>query len=407
MGQAGGLRSYTEILRVRGAGAFLAASVVGRLPMSTLGLSVVLLVTHVTDSYATAGVVSAAGALAYAVVVPRVGRAVDRRGQRRVLRPLAFCFALAGVALVLAAWLDGSFAVLLATGAVFGATMPPLSALVRARWSHLLRADGGGRLLVSAYSLESVVDELIFVTGPLLVAAVVLVHPAFGVVVVAGCGLVGSLALAAQRATEPPATPRPSAAGSALALPGMRALCLVWVATAAMFAAWELSTMAFVDAYGSPWMIGAVLATYALGSAVGGLWYGARSFTAPVDRRLLWALVIVVAGMAPLWAMPSVVALWAFSLVSGLLIAPTVIAAYSLVREGVPDAALTESMAWMSTAVGLGRALGLLVAGLVVEAHGPRWGYAFTLGCGLLALAFALPRAATFRAMARARPRAV
>lgn len=395
-----GLRIYRDIFRVPGVGGFVTASLIGRMPMAMLSLATVFLVTEVTGSYATAGAVSAAGALCFALLVPQLGYAIDRLGQRRVLRPLALAFGVAGLLFVLAAQADAPVWLLFVTGALFGASMPPLGAMVRARWSHLAGADPSGTLLRSSYSFESVLDEMIFVVGPLLVSAVVLLHPSAGVVAVSVFGLAGGLLLAAQRRTEPPVLPPRATTSRALSVPGLRLMCAAYLCVAGMFAGWELSTIAFVDEHGSPWMVGAVMATYALGSAVGGLWYGARNWRLPLDRRFLLALAAVVGGIGPLWAMPGVAALWAFSVFSGFLIAPTVIAAYSLVREGVPAETLTEGMTWMSTAVGLGKALGVLVAGLVIEAHGARWGYAFTVGCGLLALAIAVGGFRQLRAMA-------
>ncbi len=400
---AAGLRLYRDIFRVPGAPAFIGASLVGRLPMSTLSLGTVFLITHVTDSYAAAGAVAAGGALCYALVVPQIGYAVDRFGQRRVLRPVAAAFGLAGTLFVCAAQLGAPGWLLFASGAAFGALMPPLSALVRARWSHLAAGDTGGTLLRSSYSFESVADELIFVVGPLLIATVVLVHPAAGVVTVTLFGATGCLLLAAQRRTEPPVLPRPAVGGRALSSAGLRLVCGVYVCTAAMFAGWELSTMAFIDEHGATWMVGGVMATYALGSAIGGLWYGAREWRLPLDRQFLLALAAVVLGTGPLWAMPGVGALWVFSLFSGMLIAPTVIAGYSLVRQGMPAAMLTEGMAWMSTAVGIGRALGVLAVGLVIESHGARWAYALTLGCGCAGLVVALLGLGRLRELAGAR----
>jgi MFS family permease len=402
MGQAAaGLRSYRAIFRVPGVGGFVAATLVGRLPMSTLSLATVFLVTEATGSYAVAGAVASGGALCYALLVPQLGYLMDRLGQRRALVPLAWVFGAAGAVFLLAAQLNAPTWALFAAGAAFGATMPPMSAMVRARWSHLVGRDDG-KLLKSAYSFESVADELTFVVGPLLVSVIVLLHPASGVAAVATLGAAGALLLAAQRRTEPPVLPRQATSRRAITIPGLRLICAMYVCTAGMFAAHELATVSFVDEHGEPWMVGGVLGTYALGSAIGGLWYGARVWTLSLHGRFLLTMAAMVVGVAPLWAMPSVAALWAFSLFSGLLIAPAIIAGYSLVREGVPAESLTEGMTWVSTAVGLGKALGVLAAGLVVDASGARWGYALSLGCGCLALGVGLLGVRHLRGMTNA-----
>ena len=54
-----------------------------------------------------------------------------------------------------------------------GVTLLNIGALVRARWSHLWRADQRRRS--TAYSVESVLDEVIFVIGP-LIATVLAIH---------------------------------------------------------------------------------------------------------------------------------------------------------------------------------------------------------------------------------------
>lgn len=400
---AAGLRSYGEIFRVPGAKRFIAAGMIGRMPSSMLSLGTVFLITAVTDSYATAGLASAGGALCYALIVPQLGYLIDRFGQRRVLRLLAAAFGTAGALFLLAAQLEAPVWLLCASGAAFGAFMPPLGALVRARWSHLAERDGGGRLLKCAFSFESVADELIWAVGPLVVAFAVLVHPAAGVAAAALTGVTGCLLLAGQRRTEPPVAAPQKVRTRAIAAPGMPWMCAVYLFTGAMFAAFELATIAFVEHYGETWMTGAVLGTYAIGSAIGGLWYGARDWSLPLDRLFLLAIASVVAGMAPLWAMPGVPALWGISLFAGILTAPAIIAGYSLVREGVPAHMLTEGLSWLSMAVGVGRAAGVALTGLVIEHHGPRWGYALALGLGACGVAMGLSGARTLRTMATTR----
>src|SRR6476620_2011762 len=94
------LRPYAEIFEIPGAWRFSMAAVIGRMPMSMFGLGTVLLISSVTGKYGVAGAVSAAGALGYAFSSPRVARAVDSHGQRRILLPLLTVFAVATALLI-------------------------------------------------------------------------------------------------------------------------------------------------------------------------------------------------------------------------------------------------------------------------------------------------------------------
>ena len=89
--------------------------------------------------------------------------------------------------------------------------MPQTGPMARARWSVLL---AGSPRLHTAFSLESVADELCFVVGPAAVTLLATqVHPAAGVTCAALCALGGSLWFASQRSTEPPVVAAPVASG--------------------------------------------------------------------------------------------------------------------------------------------------------------------------------------------------
>ncbi|HKB31790.1 MAG TPA: MFS transporter [Streptosporangiaceae bacterium] len=384
--QAGRGNAYLRLLRVPGARGFVAAGLIGRMPMSMLGLGIVLLVSAMTGRYGTAGAVAATGAICYAVLVPRLGRLTDRFGQARVLRPLTGVFAVSAVAFVACALLRAPLWTLFVTGGALGGTMPSLGSMVRARWSYLAAAAGDTQMLHTAFSLESVADELIFITGPAIVAILATeVHPVAGVVAAAVLTVAGTLWLAAQRRTEPPPQPSRQRSGGAIRLPGMVALATVYVFLGAMFGTVDLSTIAFAAQQGHKPLAGLVLGTYALGSAVGGLWYGARQWRAPLARRFLITLAGIVLGVAPLWALPNLPIMFAVIFFSGLSIAPTLIAGFSLIERRVPPQLMTEGMSWLSTSIGIGLALGPPVAGRVIDARGAHWGYALALGWGILA----------------------
>jgi MFS family permease len=389
---------YAEIFRIPGARRFSAACFIGRMPMAMVNLGIILVVAAATGRYAIAGAVSAVGALCYALLAPRVGRLIDRVGQHRVLHPLTALFAAGAVAFILCAQWHAPLWTLFVTGAWFSATMPGLGTIVRSRWTELL---GDSPLLQTAFSFESVADELIFVTGPALVTILATqVVPVAGIAVAAVLAVTGTLLVAAARSTEPRSslgrnsTLRPGPAGrpgqaaatGAIRVPGMMVIIAVFAGLGAMFGTIDLSTVAFATQHHHKPLAGLILGTYALGSATGGLWYGARHWRAPLHRRFLITLALMVVGVAPLWAMPSVPVLFGVIFFSGLAIAPTLIAGFSLIERKVSRSLLTEGMALLSTAIGLGLAVGPPIAGKLVDAHGARWGYLFALTCGSVAL---------------------
>jgi MFS family permease len=410
------------VLRLPGAVGFSAAGFVARMPMSMFGLGTVLLIAAVTGRYGVAGAVAAVGSVGYAVGAPQFGKLADRFGQHRVLRPQVAVFGLATVALMVLAEARAPLLAVAAAGAVAGMTMPSIGSMVRARWSMLL--DGTQRLH-TAFSLESVADEIIFVVGPALVTLLATdIYPAAGVGAAMVLCVAGTLLFAAQRRTEPLPRPRvaagepgepgsPAGAGHELAsleragrrwrrrarrgrlvggpaVRGLVTLVPVYGLLGAMFAAIELSTVAFATELGHKPQAGLVLGVYALGSAVGGLWYGTRHWRAPLARRFAVTLACVSAGVATFWFQPGLATLYAVIFVSGLAIAPTLINGYSLIEEQAPPERRTEGMTWLSSAISVGVAAGSPLAGHLIDAHNARWGYVLAAAFGVGALVVCL-----------------
>jgi MFS family permease len=399
----GGSR-YLEILRTPGALGFCTAGFVGRMSMSMFGLGTVLLIAAVTGKYGLAGTVAAAGSVGYAIVAPQAGKLADRYGQHRVLRPLAASFAISTVAFVACAELRAPLWALLLTGALAGASMPSVGSMVRSRWSTLL--DDPARLH-TAYSLESVADEMIFVIGPALVTLLATeVHPAAGVGVAMAACVTGTLLLAMQRGTEPPARPRIRPAGQArrFAMParGLLTLAPVYLFIGSMFATIDLSTVDFAQVHGHKPLAGFILGTYAAGSAVGGLWYGSRTWRIPLERRFAITLCCTVTGVATFWAQRGLLSLALIIFVCGLTISPTLIAGYGLIERQAPANRRTEGMTWLSSAISVGVAGGSAAAGHIIDAAGPHWGYAFAACCGAVAAVICLLGLRTLRAPAAA-----
>jgi MFS family permease len=359
------------------------------MPMSMFGLGTVLLISAVTGKYGVAGTVSAAGSLGYAFSSPRVARAVDSYGQRRVLLPLLTVFTVATALLIVTVELKLPTWAFFVPGAVAGAAMPSLGTMVRARWSVLLT---GSPRLHAAFSFESVADELCFIIGPAAVTLLATeVFPASGVGVAAVLCLVGTLWFAAERGTEPvvvrperPAgqTGRQAARVRGTPAPGLIVLAPVYVLLGAMFVSIDLSTVAFAQHFGHKPLAGLILGTYAFGSATGGIWYGSRQWRAPLQKRFALTLTLTVLGVATFWAQPNLISLTCVIYLCGLTIAPTLIAGFSLLEEQAKPGRRTEAMSWLSSGISVGVAAGASVVGFVIDAHGPRFGYGVAALCG-------------------------
>lgn len=376
------LAPYADILRTPGARAFVLAGFVGRLPMAMIGLGTVLLVSAATGSYGIAGGVSASIAIANALGAPQVGRLFDRFGQRRVLLPVMALHVLGVAGLLLAAALDAPAVTLFAAAALAGGAFPSFGSLVRARWTNLL---GGSSRLQTAYALESVLDEIVFTFGPVLVTLLATtISPEAGVASGLFFFLLGGLAFASLRATEPPVVPGVGGRSSAIRTPGLVVLALVLVGLGGVFGTIEVSMVAFAEEHGRPALAGPLLALHAISSAVAGVLYGARAWQLPLGRRLQVALALLFAGTVPLALVDTVPLMAAAIVLSGLTISPTLITGFALVEALVPRTALTEGFAWLSTSLGAGVAAGLAVAGHVVDLSSGHRAFLVALASSLL-----------------------
>lgn len=363
---------------------FVVAGFVGRMPMSMLGIGVVLLVSALTGSYATAGAVSAAVSVAFAVGAPLTGRLVDKYGQARILPPFALLHGAALSGLILCAHHQAPQWTLFATGVVAGGSAISLGSMVRARWSNLL---GGSSRLHTAFSFESVADEVIFVSGPTIVTALAtLVSPYAGLTLSIALSVTGTLAFALQRGTEPPVRAAGSASGTPITIPGIALLSCVFLAMGAVFGSVDLITVAFAEEHGAKAAAGLLLGAFSGGSLVSGLWFGARRWRISLRRRFTRGLGVFAAGLSPILLIGDTRVMAVALFFAGLAISPTIITGYALVERLVPTHLLTEGMAWISTSVGFGVAVGAWAGGRLTDTFGSSNAYAFSLTCAFAAV---------------------
>ncbi|MHB9858510.1 MFS transporter [Streptomyces sp. YIM S03343] len=376
---------YRALFAAPGTKGFSAAGFIGRMPLSMMGIGVVTMVSQLTGRYGLAGALSATIALAAAVIGPQISRLVDLHGQRRVVRPAALVALTAAAGLLLAAHFRSPEWVLFVCAAGIG-SVPSLGAMVRARWAVLYR---GTPQLHTAYSFESVVDEVCFIFGPILsIGLSTAWFPEAGPLLASGFLMVGVFWLTSQRATEPEPHPREHhGGGTAMSSPGLQVLVTTFAATGTIFGSVDVVTVAFAEAHGHKSAASVVLALYAAGSCLAGIVFGLMRFSGAPARRWLLGVCAMAVSMIPLLLVGNLPFLAVALFVAGLSIAPTMITTMSLIEEHVPRAQLTEGMTWVSTGLAVGVALGSSVAGWVIDAAGARSGYGVPAVAGSVAVA--------------------
>jgi MFS family permease len=378
------LRPYRELLATPGGLRFSSSAFVARMPIAMNNLGIVLLVVAETGRYGLAGAMAATFALVNAGAAPAIARLVDRLGQRRVLLRAVPLYLVALVGFVVVTTREAPAWTQVATIVLAALAAPSIGSLVRARWGYVLGED---RRLATAYALESVLDELIFVLGPLLVTLLAtLVAPQLGLLTAGLLLAVGTGLLVSHRASEPPPSPHAGDHPSALRSPGLPPLMAVMVFVGGVFGAVEISAVAFADEAGHRGLAGPLLACYATGSMLSGIAFGSLRGVMPPRRSLLLGAAVMTATVV---ALPFVGPAWLLAVLlvlAGVGIAPTLISAFSLTERVVPGAALTEGLTWMTTALVIGFSSSTWLSGRLVDSAGVPWAFAVATASGAVAL---------------------
>jgi predicted MFS family arabinose efflux permease len=241
--------------------------------------------------------------------------------------------------------------------------------MIRVRWTHLLRATDR---LPAALAMESVVDELVFIVGPVLVTFLSTSgHATSGVVTAFTLATVGSLLFAAQVRTEPPPGGQTSRRGpSAMRTPGLRVLFVVGAAVGAVLGTLEIALVAFADETQHKGMSGVLIAGLAVGSMISGIGWGTVRWRHPLRHRLAGILTTLTVLSLPLLLIHQVWLMIPFVVLTGVTVSPSLISSFTLAELLVPRSAVTEAFTWIGTAVGLGVAVGASMAGKVVDGSG-------------------------------------
>ena len=419
---------YAKLFSIPGTKAFCASGAVARLPMSMMGLGSVLALNHMYDNWTIAGVMSAAYVLATAAVTPLYARLYDRFGQRKVGPVVLVVQIIAMLGFAFAALMRVPIPLLFMLAVVMGLTQFSFGALVRTRWAYVLDRADKEELLNTAYALESAIDEIVFIFGPILAAFLAAsVHPVSQLFVPTVACAVGGTVFFALRDTQPPvlreiavvaasvngadvrladgAFTRDSADAdrfdldrlkkddrsrrkrNVLTYTGVLPLLAVFIVFNMAFTAFDTSMTAVMKSLHLDSVLGVQLAMLAVGSCIGALIFGSHELKGSRWRHMIMFLALMAVGFTVIHlCQGNLIVMGLVEILTGLTISPVFASGNLAVKETVPEESLTEGLSWVSTAGTMGASFGSMVTGIVLDHASPNMGLclpAVFVGCSI------------------------
>ncbi|MFJ7748357.1 MFS transporter [Arthrobacter sp. NPDC097144] len=399
--------AYGELLRIAPIRRLLLVGMIARFPHSAAGVLLTLHVVLTMDmGYAKAGAVAAVVTVGIAFGAPWRGRRVDNVGLRRALIPSVI-----SEAVIWSIAPHASYEWLLVLALIGGVFTLPVFSVVRQSLGVLAKGDQRR----TAFALDSIATEVVFMGGPALGA--VLATSFSSVIGLTLVGITTSLAgllliwfnpptrsehpldsasevqeREAANAAVVAAAPANLAEASSELQPlavlnrrerlrsgfswftlSVAVVFAVAVGAGLLLSSSDVGIVALVESSGQPGQVGLVFVAWCAASVVGGLIYGAmhRRFS---PMLLLLAMAVLTLPMA---LATDTLSLALLSIPAGLLCAPVLSSASERVADLVSEERRGEAMGWYGSALTSGTALGAPLAGMAIDLAGPWAGFTF------------------------------
>ncbi len=386
-----GLAAYRRVLAAPHVRPLVVFGLLARMPIGMGAVAIILFIHGQTDSFGAAGLVAGAYTIGLGITGPSLARFIDRHGSRLVIVPGALIVMAAMAALVALGEAGAGTVPLVIAGLIAGAGSTPVGGILRQRWPDLV----GAAELPTAFALDAVMIEVVFITGPLLAGVLAAtVGTAEGLVAAGVLGIVGSIGFARLSTVPPGGDPDAERHWlGALASPTLRMLVLSDLPLAGTFGALDVTLPAFGAHHGAAALGGPFAAALAFGSGAGGIAYGLRpGIFGPPRRSLILLGGLMVLTCLPLPAATQVPEMFVFAALAGVTLAPQITVRNQVVQNTLVSGTATEAFTWVALATTVGASIGSAVVGPLVEAAGWRAG---------AVVAVVLPAVATLVVLAR------
>ena len=366
------MRSYLDILRLRGAQALLISAFPARLAYGMIGLGIYFKVQHATHSISLAGLAVGLNGLSGALTAGLRGSIMDRWGLKWPLRTFVPAY---GTLIIIFNLGHGKIQLIL-LAFILGFTAPPINLSVRPMWKITVPPSS----IRTAYAIDTAMMNLVGVIGPVLVTALALSkHPALALNICAGLMYLGGGMMALLPATKN-WIPEKKVKGELpiWRVPAIRLLMLEGAFIGFGWGAFFIGVPAFTTLQNLSSRTGTILGILAGFTVLGGLVAGLvsrKTSSLKAFRYLYLAWFIFTLPLPftfPDWRLMSCVAF--IGLVNGGLQV-----FYWEITEAVrPRGSAVAALGWLWTVEGSFAALGETSGGYISEHFSPRYCLATT-----------------------------
>ncbi len=356
-------------------------------------IAIILFVQSVDGRYTIAGALTGFAALTTVISAPLWSKVADHHGQRFILKiavPIRISALILFIYLV-----QGGAPIWSWFLTIFIAESASVSigSMTRRRWVHMIDGDKKD-LLSTSYAFESLLDEFIYILGPVITTAVVAaISPMAGLLLGIFFLIVGAPLIASHRASDPGIEHREigEKLNSVMRNRKLQAVAIPITIAGGAFSAVNISVVAFSDERGMKSFSGLLLGVWAVGGVVSALINGAIRWKISHGSRYLGYLLgmTLIAFTFPF--IENIYILGVALFAQGLCIAPLLPNGLPLVTNSVPASQMTQAITLATAGIPLTGAISSFLSGRIIDNSGASAGLWLPFGFLALACAATIP----------------
>lgn len=391
--------TYRDLFQLPGALRIASGGFIARMPIAMDAIAIILFIYSVDKRYSLAGALTAVAALTTVVSSPLWSKVADRRGQRFVLAiavPIRILAIIAFINLVLAGapvwtWFLSIF--------IAEAGSISMGSMTRRRWVHIVD-NTDKQLLATSYAFESLVDEFVFILGPIFTTAIVAaIDPAAGLILGILFLLVGVPLVASHKQSDPGVELHQGdeRQSSVMRNKNLQAVAIPLAIIGGCFSAVNICVVALTTEQDLKAFSGLLLGIWALGGALSALINGAIRWKIPHGQRFIGYL----AGMAIVsFTFPFIENLFVLGIalfLQGICIGPLLPNGLPIVTNSVSPSQMTQAITLATAGIPLSAAISSFFAGTIIDAYGASTAFWLPFIFLALSLASTLPYRKSYR----------